>query len=257
MDKSVNLEEKDDSDSDCVLLDDTPSARSTRARGKPQALQPNVPVSQDRGSRHSSHAKSLPNSPQSQATTVKVSQETGDCIILEDVPLSSKGKQSHHKTFACSSAIGSSRAKYPVPRLAKGTLRTAVSGDIRSFMQKCFKNNPKMLNALRGVQSEKVPSVGSGSKHVASSQRVVSTRQPAVSGDNRQSEQALTREEQTLIRQLALLPLEAVDLHLLSQDNQTIFLEYVLNDPAMKQRDNLKRAFEHFLKQALTVLIYM
>lgn len=92
-------------------------------------------------------------------------------------------------------------------------------------LRKALQTNPELLAAVEGARSL---------------------------GD--QSQQChLSREDKVLIKKLALLPLHCIELGELTEENQQIFLDYAVNNPLLQNAKELKRQFNNFLSQAISV----
>ena len=259
MQTPLNLEEEvSDSDSDCVLLEkspspatsipsfasETPKVISTRPRVKVTPRRTSdilQPVSTASGLKLLSGKESV-----SQPVVTAVSKKTAlpSTSRLKQTPrlpfTSNAVKkalerarsrlqpyQKHLSKAVASSSIQTSKHS-PKRQIAtpRKTLSSWLSSGKTPNLEKEFENNPQLLSAIQTVDPSK-------------------------------SDNVLSEQDRELIRQLSVLPVEVIDLNAVSPENQKIFLDYALKVPLLRHPENLKREFQKFVERAhkLTVIV--
>ena len=204
----------EDSDSDCIVLDKSPSPKKVQVVEEkrqrvlrketgetPREVQESVIKIRERlitlasDSKHSGGVTSLKH---------KHSQQ-------EDTEKKPKSRRNLFDAVKPSSASVSSQ------KSASSTKPSLVN------LRKALKDNPELLAAVEGATSNV-------------------------------EDEILSKEDLVLIRKLALLPLHVIQLEQLTEENQQIFLQFAVSNLFLRNPDLLKKQFNIFLNDALAVI---
>ncbi len=139
-----------------------------------------------------------------------------------------QGQLSQAITSTAASKVQSKTLGKRPPSTPRKASSTVTSSSVPpSNLQEAFENNPELLTAVQSVA-------------------------PARRTENVET---LSAKDCELLRKLAVLPVEVIDLNAVSPENRNIFLDYALKVPLLRRPENLKREFQKFVEKAQQVTV--